>query len=744
MAKIHDNGGVIGKTLNYNSTNSYTTGSTNKKNSGIWSLASAVKSAPPASYDNMVWPSSVFEGDSSYIQVNTSNVPDGTTVDITASGTNITTSDFSSGFNTSLTQTITINNNQGTVNYQVAADAFTEGNETVEFTLAPTDSAGNSTSGISYSATVSVTDSSKTVTYQLLTINTVTPDEGTSVAFTYRVSNSTETLYWTINGTTSDFSAVSGSTTYSSTSASGNDTWFNHSVSIPITADLLTEGNEAYTFTLRSGSTSGPAKSGWTFTVQDTSVTPGTAVLYGVYGYSDSTPGESTQPYIDFYVSNDQSTMYWSIDSGTSDFDTGSGSVNWFDGVPDFPNTGDTSYIYRVNLSVTADATTEGDEIHYVRFRTGSTSGTIEATGTLTVQDTSQTPEPSNLAAGTPSQMIVAGSGTIGDPYTAESANKINSTVGSIVFTASAAGTVYWATKASSETNFDWARFKINNVQVSQVSGDNVTDSGNAVIADGDTVEFQYTKDVSSSSYLDTGYLTSLYLVPLGTDYSSGFTEYSNRHIDSDIYMGSTADYNGPYDVWQSDPVLASPNGSSARVYLAHKFTSPTSYYSDAAVACVQHFNSGGTLLNSWNFSSTIGINWETTITAIDQGTTGMSTSPATASGFTYQNIATGATANRFNYATSTGSSYTGAADGIDSTYNTTALPGAGNGVVSQSAGTYYIYAEASGSVRYNATWARSPLVTISTGDYFRIAHALTGYSANVQDDTDAMWFAIY
>lgn len=46
MAKVHNNGGAIGKTLDFTSIDTYSTSPEgNKRNSGIWNLASAVKSA---------------------------------------------------------------------------------------------------------------------------------------------------------------------------------------------------------------------------------------------------------------------------------------------------------------------------------------------------------------------------------------------------------------------------------------------------------------------------------------------------------------------------------------------------------------------------------------------------------------------------------------------------------------------------------------------------------------------------
>jgi hypothetical protein len=72
VAKVHDNGGVIGKTLDFSSTDTYTSG--NKKNSGIWNIGAAVKTEPPASYDNLIVDYSGSEGSDMRFVLYTSNV----------------------------------------------------------------------------------------------------------------------------------------------------------------------------------------------------------------------------------------------------------------------------------------------------------------------------------------------------------------------------------------------------------------------------------------------------------------------------------------------------------------------------------------------------------------------------------------------------------------------------------------------------------------------------------------------
>ena len=379
-----------------------------KNNSGIWNLDSAVP-APPALPDYTAFSTysigNINEGTTANLSIPIPNAPpSGTSVLVSVSGYT------DSGVSASQNGEPAVFNSSGELQFSFtfSADSTTEGNQTLTFTLAATDSLGNPT-GSATNTTGTLLDTSKTVAFEITSVSDSTPNEGTNVTFNYRVSNSTQTLYWTTTASSADVSPTSGSSSYSSTTTSGNDTWYNHSVTLSIAADSLSEGNEQFTFNLRSGSTSGTIQDSVDYTIQDTS----RGILYGVYATSDTTPDEGTTPYVDFYVTNSSSTMYWSIDSGTSDFSTGSGSVNYYTTQVGYPtaNGYDTAYIYRVSVSVTADNTTEGNENHTIRFRSGSTSGTIQASQTLTVQDTSQDPPPPAGGGSTLSGVLLTRSG---------------------------------------------------------------------------------------------------------------------------------------------------------------------------------------------------------------------------------------------------------------------------------------------------------------------------------------------
>jgi len=89
------------------------------------------------------------EGDVVTATVSTTNIDNGTTVNYTVTG--VSANDLSSG---SLTGSITVNSNTGTVSWTLAEDGLTEGTDTFTVTLAATDSAGTSTGVLSDSAAV--------------------------------------------------------------------------------------------------------------------------------------------------------------------------------------------------------------------------------------------------------------------------------------------------------------------------------------------------------------------------------------------------------------------------------------------------------------------------------------------------------------------------------------------------------------------------------------------------------------
>lgn len=229
-----------------------------------------------------------------------------------------------------------------------------------------------------------------------------------------------------------------------------------------------------------------------------------------------------------------------------------------------------------------------------------------------------------------------------------------------------------------------------------------------------------------------------------GEDISTSFYEISNRIIS--IY---TNDYSGAYDVGEVQTNFT----GSGRVYIGVKVTASTTYYNDIAIAGVQVI-SGSTLVASWIFNTNSGgsgSGWQTHTTQISgSSSVGFPVTPAAASAYSYVNMSTSTNISRFSWASSTGSNYTGASDGIANTYKLSGdggsgtLASVGNGQVSQSSSTYYAFREASGSTRYSGTLMRSPAYTFSGGEYIRVIHLLTGYAGTPMNANDSLYVAVY
>ena len=125
------------------------------------------------SYDQFVAsPLTLEEGSSITLTINTTNVPNGTTVWAVASASS--TSEWadwdseSSGHGSGRPAwTITINNNTGSRTFNTVDDAIIEGNETLILELESTDSAGNATGGLSQSITITDNDNEYTLNYNV-------------------------------------------------------------------------------------------------------------------------------------------------------------------------------------------------------------------------------------------------------------------------------------------------------------------------------------------------------------------------------------------------------------------------------------------------------------------------------------------------------------------------------------------------------------------------------------------------
>ena len=247
----------------------------------------------------------------------------------------------------------------------------------------------------------------------------------------------------------------------------------------------------------------------------------------------------------------------------------------------------------------------------------------------------------------------------------------------------------------------------------------------------------------SGTVVIESSNITVTDAISFGTDIRSAFYEISNRAIVSP----SSLDYTGNYDVGE---VQQSYTGS-ARVYLAFKCNTSTTFYHDICVAAVQVLNSAGnTIKQTWNFSdSTTALNlgWQTAarVNANNSNLLSSYLTPQGASGYTnYYNLVVSANNTRVDLATGTGSSSTGMADGIAN--STTTIYPAGDNQVAQSSGSYFIFGEVSGAARYSHVVARSPSYSFATGDIIRVVHGMTTISSMIStiNVNDSLWIGIY
>ena len=221
-------------------------------------------------------------------------------------------------------------------------------------------------------------------------------------------------------------------------------------------------------------------------------------------------------------------------------------------------------------------------------------------------------------------------------------------------------------------------------------------------------------------------------------DLITQFYSIGLRVVDSDIYMGSSADYNGNHDV--SDTIVG--HTGNYRIYLGIKVTSSTTFYNDISIAAIQIVNSSGTVKSFWNAAYSSGLEWQThTSQTISKNTNGFPISPEDASALSYTNITGSPNKGSFSYTSSTGSSYTGTADGIENT-SSAILPGINQ--VSQTLNKNYFYRETSSSTRYTGAVMRSPSISFVAGDRIRVVHMLAGYSQNRMDPDDSLYIGLY
>lgn len=211
------------------------------------------------------------------------------------------------------------------------------------------------------------------------------------------------TIYWTITTITgaalNGITPSSGSTVVTST-APGN--WPGTAQRITVTPDLdnITEGLGSFVMQIRQGGTGGLVfYTSGPIAVADTSLYPYFGTTPG--GIDEGASGTFNVVGYDITGPRSPATYYWSIDNNTARFATINGSVVISNNAGSF------------TISPLANLQTDGATTVTVSLRKTSVSGTIIASKTFTINDTSLTPtftsQPTSINEGSAGTFNVSG-----------------------------------------------------------------------------------------------------------------------------------------------------------------------------------------------------------------------------------------------------------------------------------------------------------------------------------------------
>lgn len=221
-------------------------------------------------------------------------------------------------------------------------------------------------------------------------------------------------------------------------------------------------------------------------------------------------------------------------------------------------------------------------------------------------------------------------------------------------------------------------------------------------------------------------------------NYSPSITIYQQN-----LSEGS-GDTNRAFDIKQFQ-VHAGADTVTGHLYMGWKNNAYTTYYGDICIGVVQILNSSKTTLRyAWH-----GAEYRTANQFIDRSTsyyTGSNSHTSDPSSLSYTTPSWGNTTNYWTQANWTGSSYTGANNGISFVYSQNSSGTILNpGTVSQYSGNSYMMVEQSGASRYSLSWSRmgsgSSTITLNNGDYITVAYLAATYSSNGSSSANSLWF---
>ena len=217
----------------------------------------------------------------------------------------------------------------------------------------------------------------------------------------------------------------------------------------------------------------------------------------------------------------------------------------------------------------------------------------------------------------------------------------------------------------------------------------------------------------------------------------------SNTSYDIDVYYNTgSSDNTSAYSYFsQSMSVTGGDGTATGRLYVGIRLRGTTAYYHDFCLSHLQVVTSAGNAFRTdstytngydWNFHSSTNTQgrgaWQRCDSALSSQN--YSIDP---SNLSYGTLST-ASNGKWSYGTSTGSTYTGAADG---TYTSNYSGGGGSiiaGTRSQASSTNFLYTETSGSgytIGTTTLWLRGPEITVNNNDQLRMSYHAHGGSTS-------------
>lgn len=207
---------------------------------------------------------------------------------------------------------------------------------------------------------------------------TLTPDadnvdEGSTLTFNVGGTNIVNgTYYWTMETSAGDFGANNGLVTITNNEGS---------FTVTPDTDTTTEGAETFTVSLRADSIAGDILvTSDPVTINDTSLTP--EPTYTLTPAADNVDEGSSLEFTVGGTNISDGNYSWVIETGFEDFTTTFGTVTV------------TSNSGTFSVTPTADDTTEGPGSFTVSLRTGLLEPNLVTSDSVTINDTSLTPEP--------------------------------------------------------------------------------------------------------------------------------------------------------------------------------------------------------------------------------------------------------------------------------------------------------------------------------------------------------------